>query len=170
MRVPVLLSFFSILISMFIPAAAQEPVKPQLNPKIMTATRQVTLFTNLENQLLASIQKKDELSLKALLTDDFEIWMPGGDPVAGEDWISAVMDHYSLKSFRINQMSVRDFGDISVVNFVRTQRAEHKGKNDSGEYFVVDIWRKDGGSWKLSDRYVSKVNSAVSPVKPTGKQ
>ena len=29
----------------------------------------------------------------------------------------------------------------------------------SGEFFVVDLWKKDGDAWKLANRYVSKVSS-----------
>lgn len=174
MQTRFVLSLLSVLSSMMLPAAAQEPVKSPVTPGIMTATRQVTLFTDLEKRILASIQKKDAASLKTLLSEDFEIWMPNGDPIAAEDWIPAVMGSYTLKSFRLSQMAARDFGDTVVVKFTRDQQAEIKGKNDSGEYFVVDVWRKDGESWKLSDRYVAKVNASVptnkrTASKPTGK-
>ncbi|HEV2960637.1 MAG TPA: nuclear transport factor 2 family protein [Candidatus Angelobacter sp.] len=164
------LPFFSILISVIFPAVAQEPVKPPLVPKIMTATRQVTLFTGLEKQLLSGIQKKDQTAVKTLLTDDFEIWMPNGDALATEDWLPAVLGKFTLKSFRISQMSVRDFGDTAVVKFMRSQKADFQGKDESGEYFVVDVWRKAGDSWQLSDRYVSKTSSSVSTARPSGKE
>jgi ketosteroid isomerase-like protein len=170
MLLRITLSCFSILIGMVQPAIAQEPVKPPLAPKIMTATRQVTFFTGLEKQVLAGIQKKDETALKELLADDFEIWMPNGDPIAGEDWLPAVLGKYNLKSFRISQMSVRDFGDTAIVKFMRGQKAEFQSKDDSGEYFVVDVWRKAGDSWKLSDRYVAKIRAVASTPKPTGKE
>src|SRR5207302_1959896 len=96
-----ILPFFPILISVFLTAFAQEPVKPPLSPKIMTATRQVTLFTGFEKQLLTGIQKKDQAALKDLLADDFEIWMPNGDAIATEDWLPAVLGKFNLKSFRI---------------------------------------------------------------------
>ena len=174
MRIRFALYLFLVLCSMMFTAAAQEPVEQRVTPRIMTATRQVTLFTDLEMRILTSIQKKDEALLKTLLADDFEIWMPNSDPVAAEDWISAVMGNYTLKSFRLSQMAARDFGDTVVVKFTRDQQAETKGKNDSGEYFVVDVWRKDGDSWKLSDRYVTRVRSVFPPArrtapKPTGK-
>jgi ketosteroid isomerase-like protein len=174
MQTRFVLSLLSVLCSMMLAASAQEPLKPPVTPRIMTATRQVTLFTDLEKRILTSIQKKDAASLKTLLADDFEIWMPNGDPIAAEDWIPAVTGNYTLKSFRLSQMAARDFGDTVVVKFTRDQQAEINGKNDSGEYFVVDVWRKDGESWRLSDRYVTKV-SAVVPTnkrtapKPTGK-
>jgi hypothetical protein len=169
MQLRLTLPCFSILI-LVLPAMAQEPVKPPLVPKIMTATRQVTLFTGLEKQMLGGIQKKDESSLKGLLADDFEIWMPNGDAIAAEDWLPSVLGKFNLKSFRISQMSVRDFGDTAVVKFMRGQKADFQGKDESGEYFVVDVWRKAGDSWKLSDRYVSRISAVASAPKPTGKQ
>ena len=162
--------FFSMVMLPALSLAAQEPVKPPLAPKIMTATRQVTLFTGLEKQLLAGIQKKDQAALKGLLADDFEIWMPNGDAIATEDWLPGVLGKFNLKSFRISQMSVRDFGDTAIVKFMRSQKADFQGKDESGEYFVVDVWRKAGESWQLSDRYVSKISSVVSTPRPSGKE
>jgi len=156
-------------------AGGQEPVKPTTHPRIVTATRWVTLFTGLEKQLLGSIQQKDAAGIDRFLMDSFEIWMPGGDPVSREEWSRAILGGYTLKSFRISQMSVRDFGDTEVVKFMRSQQAEFQGKDDSGDFFVVDIWRKAGDGWKLSDRYVAKVGPSSSSLplpeaKPTGKE
>jgi ketosteroid isomerase-like protein len=155
-------------------AAAQEPVQPRLTPRVSTATRQVTVFTALEKQLLEAVQKKDQSGLSSLLADDFTIESPNADPIAGEDWVPQVMAaNYKLKSFIIRQMSVADLGDAAVVKFDRIQQATSKGKDVSGEFFVVDLWRKDGDSWKLSNRYVAKVAGALPASqrkpKPTGK-
>jgi hypothetical protein len=156
-------------------ATSQEPVQPKLTPRIITATKQVTLFTALETQLLQAVQKKDQAALEAMLGDDFEIDMPDADPLAGEDWVDSVMaKDFSLKSFFIRQMSVADQGDSAVVKYQRIQQASWKGMNASGEFFVVDLWRKNGDIWQLANRYVAKVR-ALSPEpkiqpKPTGKE
>jgi len=159
----------------FTGAAAQEPVKPKLTPTIITATRQVTIFTGLEKQMLLAVQKKDKAAVTALLTDDFEIEMPDADPLAGEDWIDSVMvPDFSLKSFVVRQMSVADLGDVAVVKYDRLQQATFKTKNLNGESFVVDVWKKNGDSWKLANRYVAPVSAAPITLKvhpkPTGKE
>jgi ketosteroid isomerase-like protein len=164
---------FSIL--MVALASAQEPVSPKLTPTITTATKQVTLFTGLEKQMLQAVQKKDRAALEAMLTDEFEIAMPGADSLAGPDWVDSVMaKDFSLNSYVIRQMSVADLGDAAVVKFDRIQQATHKGKSESGEFFVVDVWKKSGDSWKLANRYVAKVGTIpVTPKiepKPTGKE
>jgi hypothetical protein len=166
-------SLLSALIALTIFAMAQEPVKPKLNPRIITATRQVTMFSNLEIQLLEAVRKKDKAGLQAMLTDDFAIDMPNADRLPGEDWLDSVMaKDYILKNFGVRQVSVADLGDAAVVKFDRPQEATHKGIADSGDFFVVDLWKKDGDTWKLANRFVSKVSSVLpkGAPKPTGKQ
>ena len=172
-------SFFQrlmpVLIAVTVFGAAQEPVKPKLNPRIVTATKQVTLFSGLEIQMLKAVQKKDKAALEAMLTEDCVIEMPNADPLAGDEWVDSVMaKDYTLKSFALREVSVVDLGNAAVVKFERRQDASNKGKADGGEFFIVDVWKKDGDSWKLANRFVSKSASAANeskgPVKPTGKQ
>jgi hypothetical protein len=163
-----------VLIAVTVLAAAQEPVKPKLTPHIITATKQVTIFTGMETQILQAVQKKDKAGLEAMLTDDFTIEMPNADPLPGDEWLDSVTaKDYSLKSFVVRQMSVIDLGNAAVVKFDRIQEATSKTQTDSGEFFVVDLWKKSGDIWKLANRFVSKVSSVPSVpknVKPTGKQ
>ena len=153
----------------------QEPVKPQLTPRIITATKQVTMFSGIENEMLQAVQKKDKAALASMVTDDCSIHLPDADPMPGEDWIDSVMNkNFVLKKFIIRQMSVADLGNAAVVSYDRIQESSLQGKPDGGEFYVVDLWKQDGGPWKLSDRYVSKVGTTPympkGPVKPTGKQ
>ncbi|MGZ4873471.1 MAG: nuclear transport factor 2 family protein [Candidatus Angelobacter sp.] len=175
MRVRFFSRLFSVLINTSIFYAAQEPVKPALTPRIITATKQVTIFTGLENQLLQAVQKKDKAAAQAMLSADLIIEMPDADPLGGDDWLDSVTaKDYALKSFVVRQMSATDLGNAVVVKFDRLQEASSKGQADSGEFLVVDVWKKDGDNWKLANRYVAKVSSQPSipkkPVKPTGKQ
>ena len=151
-----------VLIAVTVLAPAQEPVKPKLNPRIITATRQVQTFINLEMQMLRTIQKKDKAGLQAMLTEEFQVEMPDADLTPAEDWVDSVMaKDFTLKSFGIREMSVVDLGTAAVVKFERSQEAIHKGNADNGEFFVVDLWKKDGDNWKLANRYVAKISSVV---------
>jgi Domain of unknown function (DUF4440) len=165
----------SIVFTALVAAPAQEPTQPKLTPRIITATKQVSIFTGLENQLLQAIQKKDKAAAEVMLSDDLTIEMPDADPLPGDDWLDSVLaKDYTLKSFVVRQMSATDLGNAVVVKFDRVQESTLNGKPDGGEFFVVDLWKKSGDSWKLANRYVAKVSSDASilkkPVKPTGKQ
>ncbi len=156
-------------------SAAQEPVKPPLTHRIITATRQVSLFNGLEKELLQNVQSKNQKAIESALTDDCQIYQPDADPLGGPDWIDSVMaKDFSLKSFMIRQVSVVDLGDSAVVNYTRVQEATYKSKPANGEFFVVDLWKKAGGLWKLASRYVSRISSTATmpkgPIPPTGKQ
>lgn len=170
-RIPYCSAAMGFALALALTAPGQEPVKPKLTPKIITATRQVALFTGLEKSLLEAVQKKDRSAIEGMLADDFEIGMPDADLLAGEDWLDSVISgNFSLKTFGIRQMTVADLGDTAVVKFDRLQQATYKGKDETGEFFVVDLWKKSGDSWKLANRYVAKVSSVVPPPpKPTGK-
>jgi ketosteroid isomerase-like protein len=165
----------SVLIAVTILAGAQEPVKPKLTPRIVTATRQVTMFSDLEIQMLKAVQKKDKAALESMLTEDCIIEMPDADPLAGDEWVDSVMaKDFTLKSFAMRNVFAVDLGNAVVVKFERRQDAVNKGRAESGQFFVVDVWKKDGDTWKLANRFVSKNGSGTiepkGPVKPTGKQ
>jgi hypothetical protein len=167
--------FSSACLALTLIASAQEPVKPPLNPRIVTATKQVVMFSALEKKMLEAIQKKDQAALKAMLTEETIIHLPDADPLPGDDWADSVMSKdFDLKTFTIRQMDVADLGTAAVVSYDRIQDSTFKGIKDGGEFYVVDLWKKDGDTWKLADRYVSKVGSVPvlpkTPVRPTGKQ
>jgi ketosteroid isomerase-like protein len=164
-----------IALTLTLAASAQEPVKPSLSPRIITATRQVSIFTTLETQMLKAIQARDKAALGNLVADDCLIEMPDSDPLPAEDWISSVLSKdFVLKSFQVRQVSALDQGDFVLVKYDRVQQATYKGAPQNGEFFVIDLWKKSGDSWKLANRYVAKVNTVPwmpkGDVKPTGKQ
>jgi hypothetical protein len=175
MQLRVLARLALVVIASGLAALAQEPEKSKLNPRIMTGTRQVVTFTNLETQLLAAVQKKDKPGLQGLLTDDFAIEMPDTNRLGGDEWLDSVMSpEFSLTKFGVRQVSVTDMGNAAIVKFDRLQEAKTRNVSQAGEFFVVDLWKKDGDAWKLSTRYVSKVSSVVpaektDDKKPTGK-
>jgi hypothetical protein len=108
-----------------------------------------------------------------MLTDDCVIGMPDADPLPGDEWVDSVIaKDFTLKSFAMRDVFAVDLGNAAVIKFERRQDAIKKGHADSGQFFVVDVWKKDGDAWKLANRFVSKTNSDLpkSPAKPTGKQ
>ena len=140
--------------------------------RTITPTRQVAEFSELEKQWMAALQNNDRFALDHLLTEDFEILTPlAGNAIDRDEFIRAVTGSLKLQSYRISQMTVHDFGDTAVVNFLINAKGQFRGRDASGRYFVVDVWRKSGNSWETAVRYLSKsgVVSTVQPL-PSGKQ
>jgi len=143
--------------------------RPPAGGRIVTRTRLVALYSDLEAQLAAAAQKQDRAKLEQLLGDDFEQWSPEppGDPVPREDWLAA----YHPTSAATRQMAVRAFPDTDVVSFVLRQQAKFGENEASGDFFVVDVWRHEEKGQKLASRYISRAAKTVVPsASPSGKR
>jgi hypothetical protein len=146
--------------------------------RIVTTTRLVTIFSQLEKDWLKAVQQKDEASLNRLLTEDFEVWTPAppGDPTPREEWLRQALAE-KIDSFRIRQMAVKGLNDnTAIASFVLSETVEHAGKPLTRSFFIVDVWEKKNGrdeSWQATERYLSEVKGVAATqqgdVKPTGK-
>jgi hypothetical protein len=169
--------FFWLIFLVLCPCFAfpQGQVAPPRPPKrIVTKTRLVAIFSDLENQLFQAEQNKDHDGVDSILAEDFQLWTPTppGDPVPRADWLNQSLAE-NLKDFRIQQMAARSVEEnATVVSFVLSKTVAHAGKTSVQNYFVVDLWQKAEDKWKLSDRYASQVSAAslrLSRPKPSGK-
>jgi len=150
-------------------AAQQTTGEPAGSGRVVTQTRLVSRYAELEDQLATAAIKRDQVKLKQILEDDFNQWtpVPPGDPLPLEDWLA----QYHPTSFRVRQLAVQSFQDVDIVSLVLSQQG-HLGKSSmDGDYFVVDIWRHEDAGPRLAVRYISRSQKATfkSPT-PTGKQ
>ena len=151
-------------------AGAQEQMDPlQGSPKIITATRQVTLFWQIENDLSQALQKKDQTALNKLLPEDFRLWMPNqtGSAISREDWTNSGME--TPFPTQLRQMSAHEYPDIMVVKFIGQEKTPAKG-SAAKQYFVVDVWARNGDAWELNDRYMTPIAPIQMPKRPSGKE
>jgi uncharacterized protein DUF4440 len=154
------------------PQGQLAPPRPQ--KRIITKTRLVAIFFDLENELLQALQNKQQTTLDVRLAEDFQLWTPSppGDPVPRGDWQKQALAE-NLKAFSLRQMAARSVNEnVTVVSFVLSKTVEHAGRSSTSDYFVVDLWQKADEKWKLSDRYASPVAAAAhkaTAVQPTGK-
>ncbi len=145
--------------------------------RIVTTTRLVATFSDLENELGKALQQNDQPALNRLLSEDFQVWTPAppGQPIPREDWLRH-METQKPESFQVRQMAVRGLTDeISVASFVLTEAVAGAQGKQKHSYFVVDLWKKSGDAWQITDRYVSAVSGAspaaakTTDKRPTGK-
>jgi len=123
-------------------ALAQEP------GRVMTLTRTVKTFSELENQLDDARRSHDETALGKLLAANFE-QRNGTAPAAPTpraDWLA----QKSAPKSDISQMAVHEYGNVAVVSFA--DAAQHA--------FIVDVWNKTDDHYALSVRYLSAASGA----------
>ena len=141
--------------------------------RIVSTTRLVARYSDLEGQLTSAVRHKDEAALGRLLAEDFEQWSPDppGDPVPREEWLNNVLTAFTLQSAQHRLMAVRTVGETAVVSFVQSQRAVCAGRNCNGDFFIVDLWQQHKDAPQLLVRYASGIKTLPRlPPKPTGKE
>ncbi len=149
-------------------AGTQQIPSPAAPGPTGAVTLPVALFSDLENQLVQAAQRKDQAALQRLIREDCNLWTPEppGDPMPREDWIAILVED-PPRSLRMRQLAVQVFGDINVVSFVASEGRLVKGKQQTTDHFIVDVWTKQGGAWQLSARYLSAAPRAPrTPSQP----
>ena len=154
--------------------AQQNTPDPNSARRVVTTTRLVASFSDLENQWLQALQHRDEPSLSRLLGEDFQVWTPNvNGPVPREEWQQQAFAR-TLTSFQFRQMAARSLNEATVVtSFVLHENVQSGGKSTAEHYFVVDIWSKKDGQWVCTDRYLAPISGAqvgAADVKPSGKR
>ena len=152
-------------------ASAQRPTGGVPGKQVSSPTRQVTMFTSLERQLLDA--QKDKTLLDAMLTEDFQEWSAEQPAAAiGRDEAMQLALAAGKVQGAIRDMNVRMEGDVAVVSFVLLHRAEQQGSGErSNATYIVDIWRKHGETFELAARYAAPMRmQAMRDMRPTGRQ
>ena len=149
--------FFSLTIS---PLFSQEVASSGM-PTLETA-----FFSKLEKRLGDAIVAKDRVALESLLANDFELRTARsiGELTLRDDWLEAATTTYRMRTYRMTRLAPRQFGETAVVSFLCEQQASFKGKDISGEFFVVDVWQKTGNDWRIAARY--SAGPGVMPKSP----
>jgi ketosteroid isomerase-like protein len=131
---------------------------------VQLPTRNVMIFSELENAWLGAVQKRDTKSLDKLVADNFELRTSAapGVPTAREESLRQALQLPPFES-SIGQMAVHEFGDLMLVSFLWKIDAP-KGSGLAQNVFVVDTWRRNADSWQVVVRYASPVDEASAAV------
>lgn len=128
-------------------------------------TRNVAIFTKLENALADAVQRRDADAMARIVSDDFEIRSAPvpGVPTARDAALQAWSQLPAPASSAIGQMAVHDYGELMVVSFVSKQVTGAAAQS----FFVVDTWKRAGTDWKLAVRYAAPIVEGAAVVPGT---
>jgi ketosteroid isomerase-like protein len=126
-------------------------------------TRNVAIFTKLENEWNDALRRHDAEALARIVSEDFEIRSAAapGVPTARDEALQAWAQLPALQS-SIGQMAVHEYGELMVVSFV-WKLGEAEGR-PAQSFFVVDTWKRAGNDWKAAVRYASPIVDGAAAV------
>lgn len=142
-------------------ALAAGQATPTGRGAVVTPTRNVLIFTKLENEWFDAIQRHDAQAIRRYVTDDFEIRSTPAPsvPTALADALDQWARQPAMRA-SIGQMAVHEYGDVMLVSFLWTL-AEGDA---SRAYFVVDAWKRAGTEWKAAVRYAAPAGDGAAAV------
>ena len=147
-------------------ASAAETASPPPRQRVVTMTRFVKVFNDLEYELMDALRGGNKEAVDRLLAAEFEQRNAArpGEPVPREEWLKSG-DLPVAADSEIWELAVHDRGDLAIASF------RLKGKER--EWFLVDVWRrKAANAYELVTRYASPLAAAVAaaPAKPDPKR
>lgn len=76
-------------------------------------------------------------------------------------WLATACTRYKASEFAYREVQVQDLGGgIAVMSSIADFQAEIDGRPRNGPLFVVDVWRRMEGRWRVCARYSSKPEEA----------
>ena len=111
-----------------------------------------------EEAFAAAVEGGDAEAAEAILADDYVLSSPDGMGgwVGRAEWFTnlARMD---VRGLGVSDVEPRQFGDIAVAD-ARVRLEASLGEEDlTGDYHVVDVFRRDGASWTLAWRIAHRL-------------
>lgn len=141
------------------------PVLAHAQPTAARIEADNALFQNLTTQVQGAVQQKNTSALDAHFAKDFAFSMlvAGKAPqVLNREEFLKMGALYTLESFEIRHLAARVLGGVAIVRFQSFRKAELGSIDRSGEFAVVDTWVKEGSTWRLSMRFLSRPDPGVA--------
>lgn len=124
-------------------------------------------ITALEKQWAGAIQKQDESLMSQFLADDYFLAVAIQEMplriIPRDLWLDN-LKFYKTASFNIDDIKVHVYGNSAIVLMLFTQHATVRGQDRSGQFLLTDIWVKQEGGWRVTERHSSRPEPAQGPL------
>lgn len=169
--------FVCVVLASFLALAQEEPKRPprQLPPPTDIDPKLTEEFRQLEQELGDAILHKNAKTLERLLGVDYTLRVsdiPQGS-LPRAIWMDNTLNRLKSESFDQHHHAARKLADdLAVISLLQTQKGTIDGRDFSGDFYLVDFWKKRGGNWQIVARYSSPVGKILDrgarvPPSPT---
>ena len=122
-------------------------------------------MTDITNEIEAAANRwmqawvtRDVETLEESLAPDFALIVSATPArrLSRADWLATACTRYLASEFRYRDVQVRKLGeDIAVMSSIAEFEAKIDGASRNGPLFIVDVWRREAGKWRVCARYSS---------------
>jgi ketosteroid isomerase-like protein len=141
--------------------AGQEPRPTRQLPPSTDADPQLTgEFRRLEQEFGDAILHKDAKILDRLVGPEFTLRVADvpQSSLPRAIWMDNTFHRLKPESVAQRDHAARKLtNDLAVVSLLWTQKGTTDGRDFSGDFYVVDFWKKHDGDWQIIARYSSPV-------------
>jgi len=157
---------FGVALAAQAPAVVASPV-PQdaaLNAEFVTLEREMMdARVRYADPANAEDGGRSRAALEGFLTPEYMVTVSSrpAQPIGRADWLARARRN-TIQEFRQRDLVARRLGHTVVTSLVHWQKAGvgPQQTDRSGEFWLVDIWRRVDGRWKVAARYSGKVEEA----------
>ena len=132
-------------------------------------TALVAEFADLENAWWRALRDRDWVGARSFMRDDFSITTAGwiDAPLGADAWLESLAGRYQLDFFDYDEITVRTYGDVAVVQSRSHQRGTlaDSGEGWSGTFRYTDVWVRDSGGWQIAVRHAGMRRLDRGPVR-----
>lgn len=114
-----------------------------------------------------AIDRRDRAAMESFLAPSYFLAVGvSGRPlqiVPRDRWLQS-LDLYDIRSYSFDDMHVNVYGDVAVVTMLFSQDAVvgPQRRDRSAQFFLTDVWVRNGGRWMVAERHSSRPEAAPS--------
>lgn len=122
----------------------------QESPSAPGSEQKADALRLLEEERTSAKNKADYAQLEQYAAEDWLFASPDGELVTKDEYFAELKSgNLNHTSTRVDELSVRLFGDTAIVTVIETEEGTYRGSDISGSYRVLDVWLKRDGRWRV---------------------
>jgi hypothetical protein len=137
-----------------------------LPPRADTDSELTEELRLLEQQLGEAAMHMDTKALERLVGAEYTLRIGDApeESIPRAPWMDSLRPEnphpYKVESFHEQYHATRRLTDnLAVVSLLLTQKATNSaGRDRSGDFYLVDVWKKTGDNWQIIARYSTPVH------------